>query len=100
MKWNGVTAGKQFVGFDNYVQVFGHDPVFWLATRNTILWTAMSVVFPPAIGFGLAVALNQNIPGRTPIRALFYMPVIIAPIAVATMKPIVLLPPTISPPTL
>jgi raffinose/stachyose/melibiose transport system permease protein len=45
----------------------------------------MSVVFPPAIGFGLALALNQNIPGRAPLRALFYMPVIIAPIAVATM---------------
>jgi raffinose/stachyose/melibiose transport system permease protein len=85
MKWNGLTATKQFVGIDNYVQVFGQDPVFWLAARNTILWTAMSVIFPPAIGFGLAVALNQNIPFRTPLRALFYMPVIIAPIAVATM---------------
>ena len=45
----------------------------------------MSVIFPPAIGFALALALNQNIPGRSPLRALFYMPVIIAPIAVATI---------------
>jgi raffinose/stachyose/melibiose transport system permease protein len=59
--------------------------VFWGAVRNTVLWTVMSVVFPPAIGFALALALNQNIPGRGPLRALFYMPVIIAPIAVATM---------------
>lgn len=85
MKWNGLTATKQFVGIDNYVQVFTQDPVFWQATRNTILWTVMSVVFPPAIGFLLALALNQNIPGRGPLRALFYLPVIIAPIAVATM---------------
>ena len=85
MKWNGLTAYKQFVGFDNYVQVFTQDPVFWTAVRNTVLWTAMSVVFPPAIGFVLALALNQNIPLRGPLRALFYMPVIIAPIAVATM---------------
>ena len=35
------------------------------AVRNTVLWTVMSVVFPPAIGFALALALNQNIPGRT-----------------------------------
>jgi raffinose/stachyose/melibiose transport system permease protein len=85
MKWNGLTTTKQFVGFDNYVQVFAQDPVFWQAVRNTVLWTVMSVVFPPAMGFALALALNQNIPGRNPLRALFYMPVIIAPIAVATM---------------
>jgi len=85
MKWNGLTATKQFVGIDNYVQVFTQDPVFWTAVINTVLWTAMSVVFPPAIGFALALALNQNIPGRGSLRALFYLPVIIAPIAVATM---------------
>jgi raffinose/stachyose/melibiose transport system permease protein len=85
LRWNGLTTTSQFVGFDNYVQVFTQDPVFWTAARNTALWTAMSVIFPPAIGFLLALALNQNIPGRAPLRALFYMPVIIAPIAVATM---------------
>jgi raffinose/stachyose/melibiose transport system permease protein len=85
LRWNGLTTTSQFVGLDNYVQVFTQDPVFWTAARNTILWTAMSVIFPPSIGFLLALALNQNIPGRAPLRALFYMPVIIAPIAVATM---------------
>jgi raffinose/stachyose/melibiose transport system permease protein len=85
MRWNGLTATTQFIGLDNYVAVFTRDPVFWTAVRNTVLWTAMSVVFPPAIGFLLALSLNQNIPGRGPLRALFYMPVIIAPIAVATM---------------
>ena len=85
LKWNGLTAAKQFVGLDNYLQVFTQDPVFWQAVRNTVLWTLMSVVFPQAIGFALALALNQNVPGRSPLRALFYMPVIIAPIAVATM---------------
>ena len=85
MRWNGLTPHAQFVGLDNYVQVFTADPVFWVAVRNTVLWTAMSVVFPPLIGFLLALGLNQNIPGRAPLRALFYLPVIIAPIAVATM---------------
>ena len=85
MKWNGLTTTKQFVGFDNYIQVFTQDPVFWTAVRNTVLWTVMSVIFPPAIGFALALALNQNIPARSLLRALFYLPVIIAPIAVATM---------------
>jgi raffinose/stachyose/melibiose transport system permease protein len=85
MKWNGLAPEKQFVGLDNYVGVFTRDPVFWAAFRNTLLWTALSVTLPPLIGFVLALGLNQNIPGRVALRALYYMPVIIAAIAVATM---------------
>ena len=85
MRWNGLTAAAHFVGLDNYTEVFTQDPVFWTAVRNTVLWTAMSVVFPPTIGFLLALSLNQKVPGRGALRALFYLPVIIAPIAVATM---------------
>jgi raffinose/stachyose/melibiose transport system permease protein len=85
MRWNGLSSTAGFVGLDNYVQVFTADPVFWIAARNTVLWTAMSVVFPPLIGFLLALGLNQNIPGRALLRALYYLPVVIAPIAVATM---------------
>lgn len=84
-KWNGMDAHKQFAGLDNYVFIFRDDPVFWLAFRNTIVWTFLSVVIPPVIGFGLALALNQPVPGRNPLRAIFYLPVILAPIAVATM---------------
>src|SRR5262245_17366302 len=85
MKWNGLTADKQWAGLENYRYVLTDDTVFWVALRNTLIWTALSVIFPPLLGFGLALSLNQNIPGRSPLRALFYMPVIIAPIAVATM---------------
>jgi raffinose/stachyose/melibiose transport system permease protein len=85
MKWNGLNADKQWVGLENYRYVLTDDTVFWVAFRNTLIWTALSVIFPPLLGFGLALSLNQNIPGRSPLRALFYMPVIIAPIAVATM---------------
>jgi len=85
LKWNGMTVEREFVGLRNYAQVFTADPVFWRAFRNTIVWTTMSVVVPPLIGFGLALGLNQRIPFRSPLRALFYLPVIVAPIAVATI---------------
>lgn len=85
VKWNGLTSTKAFVGFDNYYQIFANDPVFWGALRNTIVWTILSVAFPPLAGLALALGLNQNIPARGTLRALFYMPVIIASIAVATM---------------
>ncbi len=85
MKWNGLTESKEFVGFANYASIFKDDPVFWGAFKNTLIWTVLSVSIPPLVGFGLALSLNQNIAGKTPLRAIFYLPVIIAPIAVATM---------------
>jgi raffinose/stachyose/melibiose transport system permease protein len=84
-KWNGLDAQKQFVGFSNYVDIFTKDPVFWGAFRNTVIWTILSSIFPPLIGLMLALGLNQPIFGRNSLRAVYYLPVIIAPIAVATM---------------
>ncbi|PIP01280.1 ABC transporter permease [uncultured Pleomorphomonas sp.] len=84
-KWNGLDPVKVYVGASNYVDVFTKDPVFWVAFRNTMIWTALSVVIPPMIGLGLALGLNQPIFGRNTLRAIYYLPVIIAPIAVATM---------------
>jgi raffinose/stachyose/melibiose transport system permease protein len=45
----------------------------------------MSLIAPPFVGFLLALSLNQPILTRTLLRAVFYLPVIVAPIAVATI---------------
>lgn len=84
-KWNGLDPVRQWVGLSNYNAIFTLDPVFWVAFRNTIIWTLMSLIFPPMVGLLLALSLNQKIFGRNSLRAIFYLPVIIAPIAVATM---------------
>lgn len=84
-KWNGLDPAREFVGTTNYVDIFTKDPVFWVAFRNTVIWTVLSVIFPPLIGLFLALGLNQPIFGRNTLRAIYYLPVIIAPIAVATM---------------
>lgn len=85
LKWNGLSPARAWVGAANYYRIFFHDPVFWQAFENTIIWTLMSLIIPPMFGLALAIGLNQNIPGRAPLRAVFYLPVIVAPIAVATI---------------
>jgi raffinose/stachyose/melibiose transport system permease protein len=84
-KWNGLDPQRPFVGLANYDAIFTRDPVFWGAFRNTVIWTIMSLVFPPLLGLLLALSLNQKLFARNVFRAIFYLPVIIAPIAVATM---------------
>lgn len=83
--WNGLSADSVFVGFDNYRAVLTADPVFWGALLNTVLWTLAAVTLPNLAAFGLALALNQELPGRAGLRVIFYLPVIIASIAVATI---------------
>ena len=83
--WNGLSPEAKFVGLGNYRAILTQDPVFWGALWNTIWWTALAVTIPNLISFGLALALNQNLPGRSSLRVVFYLPVIIASIAVATI---------------
>lgn len=83
--WNGLSPDAKFVGLANYRAIMTQDPVFWGALTNTILWTAFAVIVPNIISFCLALALNQNIPGKSGLRVIFYLPVIIASIAVATI---------------
>ena len=84
-RWNGLAAERPFVGLSNYRYVLSRDPVFWTAFVNTIIWTLLSLVFPPLIGLLLALGLDRPLFGRSSMRAIYYLPVIIAPIAVATM---------------
>lgn len=84
-KWNGLDPHRAFAGLRNYQYIFTKDPVFWVAFNNTVIWTLMCLVFPPLIGLLLALGLNQPIFGRGTLRAIYYLPVIIASIAVATM---------------
>ncbi|MCY0096951.1 carbohydrate ABC transporter permease [Hoeflea ulvae] len=83
--WNGIRDHRDWVGLQNYYHILYNDPVFWVAFQNTVIWTVLSVVFPPLLGLLLALGLNQRLIGRAPLRAIYYLPVIIAPIAVATM---------------
>jgi raffinose/stachyose/melibiose transport system permease protein len=83
--WNGLNPQAKFVGLANYRAILTQDPVFWGALWNTLIWTALAVIVPNLISFGLALALNQNIPGKSSLRVIFYLPVIIASIAVATI---------------
>jgi raffinose/stachyose/melibiose transport system permease protein len=83
--WDGVSADRDWVGLENYVQILTRDPVFWTAVQNSVIWVVLSLIIPTAIGLGFAVALDQKLRGRNVLRAALYLPAIIASIAVATM---------------
>jgi raffinose/stachyose/melibiose transport system permease protein len=83
--WDGVSPDRNWVGLENYVQIFTQDPVFWRAVSNSVIWVTLSLIIPTTIGLAFAVALDQRLRGRNAFRAALYLPAVIASIAVATM---------------
>lgn len=85
LDWDGLSEGSTFVGLSNYVYIFTKDPVFWRAVTNTLIWVILSLIIPTSLGLALALAMNQELAGRNGFRTIFYLPAVLAPIAVATM---------------
>ncbi|WP_245413301.1 carbohydrate ABC transporter permease [Arthrobacter celericrescens] len=85
-QWSGYNTDPQvFVGFKNYVRLFTQDPVFWTSVQNTVIWVVLSIIIPTSLGLVMALALNQPLVGRNLFRSVFYIPGVLAPIAVANM---------------
>lgn len=74
----------QFVGLRNYQRLW-LDPLFWQALKVTSLYALGRV--PLGIIFGLAVALllNQNVRFIGLWRTLYYLPVVLPPVAVSLL---------------
>jgi len=64
-----------FVGLDNYAELF-RDPKFYMALKNTILYTVVTVPGQLILGFLVAVLLNRKMKGQTVFRLLYYLPVV------------------------
>jgi len=62
-----------FVGFDNYVNLFG-DRIFWKSLQVTAYYTVLAVPLGIILSLALAVLLNQKIPAVGVFRTLFYLP--------------------------
>lgn len=76
-------AAIGFAGFANYAEVI-KDKYFQTALRNTVVWTTLSVAGEYVLGLVSAIALNQQIRGRTLFRGIIIIPWVV-PIVIAGM---------------
>ena len=72
----------EFEGVDNYIEMF-QNVEFWKATWNTVLFCILTVPVGIFLALLVAVLLNSKIRGRTTFRAIFFLPMVVAPAAVA-----------------
>lgn len=75
-------GGFEFCGLSNYTEMF-HNKEFWKATWNSIYFCILTVPIGVFISLIVAVLLNAKIKGKALFRAIFFLPMVVAPAAVA-----------------
>lgn len=78
-----VLQPPMWVGARNYVDLT-QDRRFWNSLSNTVFYTTISVPLNVTLAFTLAFILNREIPGRSLLRTLVYIPVVV-PITATAM---------------
>ena len=73
-----------WVGWANYARIV-RDPQFWQALAHTAVYALVTVSASMAGGLVLAVGLNRPLPGRTVLRSIYFMPVVISAVATGTV---------------
>ncbi len=83
MEWNLVKA-PEFIGLDNYVAL-ASDPLFWQSLKVTTVYALGRVPLGIIVGLAAALLLNQKVKFVGLWRVVYYMPVVLPPIAVSLL---------------
>jgi len=74
----------RFVWFDNYISLLD-EPLFVRALEFTLGFTLVAVVLQVGLGLAVALFLHGRVPGRSAIRALMLLPLMMPPVITALM---------------
>ncbi len=72
-----VFGSPQWIGLDNYIEMFTADRRFWSSLAVTFTYLLVSVPVVQVFALALATALSRGLRGLTIYRALFYVPSLI-----------------------
>lgn len=75
-EWSGYGA-KKFVGFSNYIKLFGDEPFntrLWNALTNNIYFFAVTMIIQNLLALVIALVLQRSMRGYKGFRALFFAP--------------------------
>lgn len=81
--WNGLRR-MDFVGLANYRELFS-DRTFWIALRNNLQFLVVTVSVQAVLGLLVAVIAKERLPGSNIFKAIFFLPISMAPAIIATV---------------
>ncbi|WP_425279745.1 carbohydrate ABC transporter permease [Bacillus velezensis] len=85
-EWSSFQPEKTFIGLKNYIDLF-HDPVFFTALRNNVLYAVISLICQVGGGLILAAVLEDKLLRKwSPFfRTVFFLPVVISMTVIALL---------------
>ncbi len=84
LNWNGIDDSAQQVGFGNYIAA-AQDPVLWQALGHVAIFGVLTILIQMILGLIMAILLTSSaVFGRPIYKVILFLPVVLAPAAVAT----------------
>jgi multiple sugar transport system permease protein len=80
--WDLLTPHEQR-GIYNYKTLLFHDPIFWTAFKNTLIYALMTIPVGMVLGLLLALAVKVGLRGIGAFRAAYFLPVVVPAAATA-----------------
>jgi multiple sugar transport system permease protein len=80
-----VLQPPEWVGLQNYREIFTADELFYKSLRNTIYYTVLYVPLHIISALGIAMLLNTRVRGIPFWRTFFYLPSVLPVVAVAIL---------------
>src|SRR5690554_2968121 len=72
---------RDWVGLRNYRRLFD-DRIFWISFWNNVRWLVAFITFPILAGLGLALILNNDLPGTRFFKAGFFSPMVVSTVVI------------------
>lgn len=83
-EWDLISPAE-FVGWGNYRAFFIDDPLSLHSLRITLAYSLMAIPLHLVLGVAVAMLLNVNIKGQAVLRTIYYLPAVLAGVAVAML---------------
>lgn len=80
-----VLSAPEWVGTENYRELFFKDSLFFVSLKNTLYYVIVAVPLYLIVGVFLAILLNLKIKGMSFLRTMFYIPSIVPIVATAIL---------------
>ncbi len=75
----------EFIGLDNYIELFTNDSTFRIALKNSIFFMIFSAVSQQVVGLFLAVLLTNIPKGRNLFKNIYYLPCVLSSAALGLL---------------
>lgn len=76
--WSAYSKELNFVGFQNFIDVFSGDQDYLQYILNTLLFTVVTTAAKTGLGLLFALALSRNIKAKNFHRGVMYMPSVLS----------------------